>query len=124
MLATSKRSLLISVMVTLALTAAALWLNDRHYFAVRWPAQVQREVLGITVASGNDLVSKERSFAWGEGFARWRFKIHTVSPALVRLCAPVEVGKCSFNRTRQIEEGVLLVVHFDDNVLTIEDVWS
>jgi hypothetical protein len=49
--------------------AAAAWLYDRHYFAVRWPTNVQQEVLGTTAATAESLISKERHFSqYGEGF--------------------------------------------------------
>jgi hypothetical protein len=104
--------------------AAATWLNDRHYFAVRWPSKVQHEVLGTAVAPANNLISKERHFsAYGEGFARWRYRADPSASALKGLCGEVAVATCSFSRSHSVEEGVDVSVTLTGGVLTIEEWW-
>ncbi len=103
---------------------AATWLHHRHYFAVRWPRNVQQEVLGTTVATADSLVSKERDFSQsGEGFARWRYQADPSAAALKRLCGEVAVATCSFSRSRRDEEEVDVSVTLSRGVLTIEEWW-
>ncbi len=103
---------------------AAAWLYDRYHFAVRWPAEVQRETVGKAVAGADKLLSKERHFAFGEGFARWKYKADSSSEALQSLCGNVEVRRCSFTRSRVLDEGVTLNVSLSRGVLTVEEWWS
>ena len=104
--------------------AAATWLYDRHYFAVRWPRNIQQEVLGTIVATADSLISKERDFSpYGEGFARWRYQAHPSASALKRLCGEAAVATCSFSRSRSVEEGVDVSVTLSGGVLTIEESW-
>lgn len=104
--------------------AAATWIYDRHYFAVRWPRSVQHEVLGTTVAAADSLISKERHFSqFGEGFARWRYKADPSASALRRLCGEVALATCSFTRSRRFEDGVDLSVSLSGGVVTIEEWW-
>jgi len=112
------------LLALLCCLAAAVWLYDRYYFSVRWPSKIQEETTGTTLAGENALISKERHFAYGEGFARWRYKIEASTPSLQRLCGPVPVRDCSFNRSRKIGEGVDLNVDLTNGVLTVEEVWS
>jgi hypothetical protein len=108
----------------IGLIAAATWLWDRYTFAVRWPSQVQQEVLGSIVVSSDVLVSKERSFAFGEGFARWRYKVDAKSTALRRFCQEAPPSHCAFKRTRNVAEGVDLSVTLSGETLTVEEWWG
>lgn len=105
--------------------AAGTWLYDRYSFSVRWPAQIQREVLGTEIAFGDGLISKERHFSqFGEGMARWRYKIEASNAAAQRLCGRIPVSKCSFVRTRRVEEGVEVSASLSGGILMLEEVWS
>jgi hypothetical protein len=120
-----KRATLAGLLGGLLCLGAGTWLYDRHYFSVRWPAQVQREVLGTEIASANALISKERHFTqFAEGFARWRYKVEASNGAVQRLCGSTPVSKCSFTRTRRVKEGVALTVSLSGGVLTLEEWWS
>jgi len=104
--------------------AAATWLYDRHYFVVRWPSNVQQEVLGATVATAGSLISEERDFSSnGEGFTKWRYQADPSASALRRLCGEVAVATCSFSRSRRVKEGVDVSVTLSGGVLTIEEWW-
>jgi hypothetical protein len=104
--------------------ATVAWPGDRYNFAVRWPAKVQREVVGATLASPDTLLSRERHFAYGEGFARWRYKVDPRAPAFERFCGKTANVSCSFTRTRKVKEGVALSVSLSAGTLTIEEWWS
>ena len=104
--------------------AAVGWLGDRYHFAVRWPAKVQREVVGTTLANRDTILSRERHFAYGEGFARWRYKVEPGTPAFARFCGKTATVSCSFVRARKIEEGVELSVSLSGGILTVEEWWS
>ena len=104
--------------------ATAVWLYDRYYFSVLWPSKVQRETVGTTIATADALISKERHFAYGEGFARWKYRMEASSVALRQVCGNVGVDQCSFNRSRTMEEGVTLSVSLSAGVLTVEEWWS
>jgi hypothetical protein len=100
------------------------WLYDRHYFAVRWPADIQRETMGGTVATEDSLLSKERNFAYDEGFARWKYQADASDGTLQRLCGATAVSRCSFSRSHAPEEGVTTSVSLSGGVITIEEWWS
>ena len=114
-------SLLLGMVGILALCG---WLYDRHYFAVRWPADIQRETIGSTVATGDRLLSKERDFAYGEGFARWKYQADASDKTLQRLCGATAVSRCSFSRSNAPEEGVTTSVSLSGGIITIEEWWS
>lgn len=104
--------------------AAGVLLWDRYTFEVRWPSRVQEEVLGATIASREMMISKERSFSYGEGFARWRYKLDDRGSALRHLCQGASAGRCSFTRTRKVVEGVDVSVELAAGVLVVEEWWS
>jgi hypothetical protein len=112
------------LLVFIGCIAAATWLWDRYTFAVRWPSRIQQEVLGSTIASSDALISQERRLAFGEGFARWRYKVDAKSVTFRTLCQNAPVSQCSFNRTRKIAEGVDLSVTLSGGILTLEEWWS
>jgi hypothetical protein len=114
-------AMLLPVLVVVLLGA---WLYDRHYFAVQWPAKVQQETVGSTLAANDRVLSKERHFAYGEGFARWRYKADASSEALQRLCGGAAEHTCSFSRSRSLQDGVRLNVSLSDGILTVEEWWS
>jgi hypothetical protein len=103
--------------------AAAIWLYDRYNFSVLWPSKVQQQTLGTTIATADTLLTSERHFAYGEGFARWRYKLEGSNPALRQLCGKVDVGNCAFSRSRTVEDGVDLSVSLSAGVLTVEEWW-
>lgn len=120
-----KQSTLAVLSLTVVCVAAGAWIYDRHHLSVMWPAKVQREVLGNEIANADALISKERSYSlFGEGFARWRYEIEGVSPAVQRLCDQVDVAECSFTRSRTVQEGVMVSVTLSKGVLTVEEWWS
>lgn len=120
-----KRSTLAALLCGMLCLAAGFWLYDRHIFSVRWPAKVQREVLGFEIAFADSLISKESSFSqFGEGFARWRYKIRASNAAVQGLCGNIPVSQCSFSRARRLEEGVEVSASLADGILTLEEIWS
>ena len=108
--------------VSVLLLGALLY--DRHNFVVRWPVNIQRQTIGSTVATSAQLLTKERDFAYGEGFARWKYRADASSKALQRLCGATVVSHCSFNRSHSPQEGVTSSVSLSGGVLTIEEWWS
>ena len=114
-------ALLLGIVGTLAL---CLWLYDRHYFAVQWPADIQRETIGSSVAAEDALLSKERHFAYGEGFARWKYRADADSETLRRICGATVVSRCSFSRSHAPQQGVTTSVSLSGGVVTIEEWWS
>ncbi len=105
--------------------AVMLWsAGDRYYFAVVWPSKVQQETVGRVLADYGSLASRERSFAWGEGFARWRYHVDPANVRLRSFCGGNATRSCSFSRSRKVETGVTLYVDFADGVLTVEEWWS
>ncbi|WP_315762625.1 hypothetical protein [Sphingomonas sp. Y38-1Y] len=115
---------LLMLFVFLGCTAAATWLWDQYTFAVRWPSQVQQEVLGSTVVSYDALISKERSFNFGEGFAKWRYKVDGSGSTLERFCQRTSALHCAFTRSRNAAQGVTLNVELSGGILTVEEWWS
>jgi hypothetical protein len=115
------RSWLWMLLGTLGILALGGWLYDRHYFAVRWPADIQRETIGSTLATRDRLLSKERSFAYGEGFARWKFQADASDKTLRRLCGATAVSRCSFSRSHKPEDGVTTSVSLSGGVITVEE---
>jgi hypothetical protein len=113
-------TLLLLVAVIACITVA----YDHYYFRVRWPAGIQRETLGSVIAGSDALLSYERQFAFGEGFARWRYRPDTSNETLRRLCNGIEVPRCTFNRSRALSRGVTLTASFHNSVLTVEEWWS
>jgi hypothetical protein len=102
-----------------------MWIGGTSYYeAFLWPARVQREVIGRAVARHSTILSHESSFAWGEGFARWRYRVEPDVPSLRLLCGSVELRHCSYSRSRQIGAGVALTVSLSHGVLTVEEWWS
>jgi hypothetical protein len=114
------------VLVTaLAVIAGGAWLYDRYRFTVLWPAQVQQKTVGAALVDSGALISKERDFSgYGEGFARWRYRVTDPSPALRSLCEGAELSRCSFVRHRRVQEGVRVTVRLSGGVLTVEEWWS
>lgn len=119
-----KRSIIAALAVGGVCLAAASWGYDRHYFGAIWPETVQKEVVGTTLVTEDALIASERHFAMGEGFARWRYRVEGQNPALRHLCGTTDLPRCSFTKSRQIEEGVGLTVTFSEGILTVEEWWS
>ena len=108
----------------ISMVALCAWLYDRPYFAVRWPADIQKETLGSAVAAEDKLLSKERHFAYGQGFARWKYQADASSETLHRLCGLTAVSRCSFSRSKTPQSGVTSSVSLSGGVITIEEWWS
>jgi hypothetical protein len=119
-----KRQTLLAVIGAAALIGAAAWLYDHYQFSVIWPNRVQRELFGTTLANANSLASSERHFAYGQGFARWRYKMASTNPSLQRLCGNIELAKCSLNKHRTVDRGVDVHGVLSGGVLTVEEWWS
>jgi hypothetical protein len=119
-----RRSWLWVLVGNLGVLTLSGWLYDRHHFAVRWPADIQRETIGSTVAAGDRLLSKERSFASGEGFARWKYQANASDKALRRFCRATPVSRCSFSRSHAPEEGVTTSVSLSRGIITVEEIRS
>jgi hypothetical protein len=100
---------------------AGAWAYDLHYRAVRWPARIQKETVGRVLATRNELLTQEDSFAWGEGFARWRYRFDLPSSRVGESCGSVDPKQCSFSRSRLVEEGVRVIVSYDDGILIVEE---
>jgi hypothetical protein len=112
------------LLIAIGCLGAATWLYNRHHFAVTWPAQVQQQVLGTTVATRDYMISKEQDFSgFGDGFARWKYKARP-SRALQELCGGAAVASCSFSRSVSPEEEVHLTVSLSGGVLTVEEWWT
>jgi hypothetical protein len=102
-----------------------MWIVGKSYYeAFLSPARIQREVIGRAIARHSMILSRESSFAWGEGFARWRYRVEPDVPSPRLLCGNVELSRCSFSRSRQIGAGVALTVSLSHGVLTVEEWWS
>lgn len=112
------------LLVFVSISALCAWLYDQHRFTVRWPADIQLETLGSKVATDASLISKERDFASGEGFARWKYRADADNEALQRICAPTVVSRCTFSRSYAPQEGVITSVSLSRGILTIEEWWS
>lgn len=110
--------------VVIAVASILLFACDRYYFAVVWPSKVQQETLGRVLADYGSLASRERSFAWGEGFARWRYRVDPANVRLRSLCGVNASRPCSFSKSIEAGTGVTLYVGFADGVLTVEEWWS
>lgn len=120
-----KRSTPATVLCVGFTVAAGTWLYDRHNFSVLWPAQVQREVLGNEIVTSDALISKERHFSqYAEGFARWRYRVVDSNPLVQRLCGNREVAHCSFDRSREVQEGVSVSVSLSNGIVTLEEWWD
>ena len=100
------------------------WLWDRHQFNVVWPTKVQSELFGETLVSSDDLVWSERHFAYGQGFARWKYKVANGNPSLQHLCGTVSITKCILRRHRTVEQDVDIFASLSGSVLTLEEAWS
>ena len=80
--------------------------------------------MGRTLADFSSQTSRERSFTWGEGFARWRYRIDNSDARLRSFCVNGVSPPCSFSRSKQLNVGVTLYLSFDNDVLTVEEWWS
>jgi hypothetical protein len=107
-----------------ACTGVGTWLWDRYQFDVVWPTRVQRELFGDSLVSSVDLIGHERHFAYGQGFARWKYKVAKGSPSLARLCHSAPPVKCSLRAHRTVERDVDLFGNLSGGVLTIEEWWT
>lgn len=108
--------------VSVLLLGALLY--ERHNYAVRWPGNIQRQIIGSTVATSAQLLTKERHIAYGEGFARWKYRADASSKAIQRLCGATVVSHCSFSRSHSPQKGVTRSISLSGGVLTIEEWWS
>lgn len=115
---------IVAIGLATAAVCGGAWAYGVYYVAFLWPAKIQREVLGDEVASHAQLLSRESHFAYGEGFARWRYQLDVAGSRVAALCTNMPVSRCSFSRSREIDEGVTVIVGYKRGVLTVEEWWS
>jgi hypothetical protein len=119
-----KRRALTTLLGVGAAACVAGCVYDRYEFCVVWPEHIQRELNGTTLARSNNLISSERHFAWGQGFARWKYRITAPNRSLQLICRNVEIANCSFSKRRTLEKSVDLDANLSAGVLTVEEWWS
>lgn len=119
-----RRGRIALIAMVVALGTAGLWGWGRYYDAILWPEKVQRETLGRKLVAFKEQISREKAFAYGQGFIRWQYRVANQNAAVQSVCGSVAIEHCTFMRTRQIESEVSLTVSLAKGVLTVEEWWS
>jgi hypothetical protein len=122
---TRGRKLFLWGLFAAAAVAASLLIYQHYYRARVWPAELQRDLLGVQIAEPDALIDRDGSSAYGEGMFRWRYRVDPRDPRLRKFCpAASRWEACRFTRRRRIAEGVDVYVTYSGGVMLLEEIWS
>lgn len=118
----TRRSIVVAVL-SLGCVGIGFALYNWYYIRYLWPADIQRSVAGVELASASALINYDGFSVYGQGIHRWMYEA-IENPRLRKMCAPKPISNCRFSRTRSLTSDVQQAVSFEGGVLIVEEVWS
>ncbi|MGE0665964.1 MAG: hypothetical protein AB7O49_05335 [Sphingomonadales bacterium] len=89
--------------------------------------EVQTQLFGRPIAGDGALIDMrvDPTIHWnGEGFVRWRYRIASPTPELLKLCEGQSWDRCTFHRSIRLADDDLRYADYQNGVLTLSVVWS
>lgn len=117
-----RKSMLIASLI-LVVAGAAFALHNWYYRRYLWPAEIQRNVVGVELANGASLIGRESFSAFGQGMHRWRYEV-SGGAGLQRMCGFRSIKDCRFVQSRRVSSEVEQTLSYQDGILVVEEIWS
>lgn len=117
-----RKSMLVGCLI-LVVAGAVFALHNWYYRRYLWPAEIQRNVVGVELAAGASLIGRESFSAYGQGMHRWKYDV-SGGAGLQRMCGVRLIKDCRFVQTRRVSSDVEQTLSYQDGILVVEEVWS
>jgi len=118
-----RRKVLVSIILALTLVAVGTYASNWYNTRVRWPARIQRELLGHEIAYHRSLIRYDRFVHFGQGAFTWSYRFVLPAHAATDFCNGQPSETCHFERRGRPQPQVETSILDDSGQLTIEESW-